>query len=240
MHTSVTRLLQRLLPMFAGATLASESKAGVAFVDPSTVPQEPDLGVARIDQPQTQKLVFGTARQGQPQLLGHSSHSSHSSHSLHSSHYSGSSGGSYTPYVAPPPPTPPPSKPVVVTPAPKPTPKPEVASTPAAAMLPEMASVLAKLPKIRSHWPAEAKLTKATQFNLNDGDKVVGVITLNAGAKFKILSITSQHALVMVAGNQSPLPVNQTDIIELMGGPATILALPDDPSPATEAKKAAK
>ncbi|MCU1329948.1 MAG: hypothetical protein JWN34_5318 [Bryobacterales bacterium] len=103
-----------------------------------------------------------------------------------------------------------------------------------------MASVLAKLPKVRSRWPAQTRLTKATQFNLYDGENVTGVITLNAGSKVRIVDITTQHAVVIVGGNQSPLPVNQTDIIELMGGVPAILAMPDDPAPAADTKTAGK
>jgi hypothetical protein len=105
---------------------------------------------------------------------------------------------------------------------------------------PEMASVLKKLPRVRSKWPKEAKLVKATQFNLYDGDNVVGVVSLNAGTRIKLIYITLAHAVVRIGSTESPLPVNSTDIIELMGGPTTILALPDDTAPKVDSKPEAK
>jgi hypothetical protein len=95
-----------------------------------------------------------------------------------------------------------------------------------------MAQVLKKLPRVRSHWPAEARLTKPAQFNIYDGDQVVGVVRLNAGTKVKVVEITLQHALVRVGSTQSPLPVSYTDIVDIMGGASEILALPDDAAPA--------
>lgn len=103
----------------------------------------------------------------------------------------------------------------------------------AADYTPILAQVLAKLPKVRSKWPAEAKLKWDVKFNLMDGETVVGVISLNAGTRVKIATITPRHAVIRIGSTESPLPVTQTDLIELMGGLEKILALPDDPAPAT-------
>ncbi len=92
-----------------------------------------------------------------------------------------------------------------------------------------MAQLLAKLPKVRSKWPSEAKLVKATDFSLMDGEKIVGVINLNAGTRIKIVEIKLEHVIVRIGATESPVPVMQTDIIERMGGAAKILALPNDP-----------
>ena len=73
-----------------------------------------------------------------------------------------------------------------------------------------------------------------------DGDKVVGVIRLEAGTRIKIVEIKPEHAIVRVGATESPVPVVQTDLVELMGGAAKVLALPDDPvaaKPAPAAKK---
>lgn len=94
-----------------------------------------------------------------------------------------------------------------------------------------MSQVLRKLPKIRSKWPQEAVLAKTTQFNLLDGGKVVGVMTINAGTKVKIIEVKSEHAVVRVAGNVSPLPVDNLDLVDRMGGAEKILAYPDDETP---------
>ena len=98
----------------------------------------------------------------------------------------------------------------------------------AADYTPTVAQVLRKIPKVRSKWPSETKLKRAVKFNLMDGDTVIGVISLNEGTKVKIVDINVQHAVVTFGSSQSPLPVTQTDIIELMGGAERILALPDD------------
>ncbi len=103
-----------------------------------------------------------------------------------------------------------------------------------------MANVLKKLPRVRSRWPAQVKLTKSAQFNLYDGETVAGVITLNAGTTLRIVDINLQHAIVRVGSAQSPLPVTYTDIIATMGGTEKILALPDDAPPKPEAKEPAK
>ncbi|MEO6993959.1 MAG: hypothetical protein ABI273_10040 [Lacunisphaera sp.] len=230
MNTSVARLIRRLLPVFASAAVAPQSKAVVSLPPSHNDQMGNEPVILRQEELKTNKLIFGTARAGNPQLLAHGSHSSHSSHS---SHYSGSSGrGSYTPPAQTPPP--PQETPTKV------APKPEKQPPSAADTAPEMANVLKKLPRVRSKWPKEAKLTKATQFNLYDGNSVVGVISLNAGTRIKIIEITLAHAVVRIGSTESPLPVNSTDIIALMGGAPTILALPDDSPAETESKPATK
>jgi len=97
-----------------------------------------------------------------------------------------------------------------------------------------LAEVLKKLPKVRSKWPTEAKLTKNTSFNIYDSGHLIGIIQLNAGTKVRIIEIKLQHAVVEISTGQSPLPVTNTDIIDRMGGAAAILALPDDPVPQSE------
>jgi hypothetical protein len=97
-----------------------------------------------------------------------------------------------------------------------------------------------KLVRVRSKWPREVTLTKNTQFNLFDGDKVIGVVGLNAGAKVKLAEVQLQHAIITVANSKSPIPITNTDIIDSMGGAAAILALPDDPNPKGDAKQPTK
>jgi len=97
-----------------------------------------------------------------------------------------------------------------------------------------LADVFRKLPKIRSRWPQEAILKAKCHFNLRDGEKVVGIIELDAGTRVTILDIKLQHMVVRIGATESPLPVIKTDIIERMGGAAKILGYPDDPSPKPE------
>lgn len=94
-----------------------------------------------------------------------------------------------------------------------------------------IAEVLKKLPKVRSHWPATAKLTKATRFQLYEGERVVGMFELPADATIKIIEIKLQHVIVKLSLGNSAVPVLNTNIITVMGGPEKILALPDDPAP---------
>ena len=184
------------------------------------------------DHVKTGKLVFGSVRAGQTQLASHRSHSSHSAH------YSGSGGGYYpAPAATPPAPTPlapspsyPYSPPSQVTP----TPEPRVQAPTPAPSSAILADVLKKLPKVRSKWPKEAKLTKNTTFNLYDGGHLIGLIQINAGTKVRVIEIKLEHAVVEISTGQSPLPVINTDIVERMGGAAVILALPDDAPPQSE------
>jgi hypothetical protein len=97
-----------------------------------------------------------------------------------------------------------------------------------------LGKVLEKLPRIRSRWPTDAKLTKDVQFNLFEGDRVIGVIGLKTGTKVKIVEIKSEHAVIQFGATQSPMPVTNTDIIDQLGGLEKILALPDDPAPPLE------
>ncbi|WP_198529890.1 hypothetical protein [Geminisphaera colitermitum] len=94
---------------------------------------------------------------------------------------------------------------------------------------PVLSQVLKKLPKIRSRWPEEVRLTKVSRFNILDGSNVIGVVQFNAGTKIRLLEIKPQHAVVKIATGESPLPVLNTDIIEQLGGAQKILAFPDDP-----------
>lgn len=96
-----------------------------------------------------------------------------------------------------------------------------------------LSDVLAKLPKVRSKWPKEVVLPKAQSFNFMEGDKVVGVVQTEAGAKVALIEIKPEHAVIRFAGAETPMPVMKTDIVMQMGGAKKILALPDDPpSPA--------
>lgn len=228
MHPKIAVLLRRLLPLVSTApAVATEST--LADLPPSS--PHPDNTAVQAHTPTVKKLVYGLARAGHKLLATHRSHSSHSSHRSHSSHYSGSSGGGSS-YPS-------------TTPAPAPTPPAKTERPPAPAkakaeesapVAPDLARVLAKLPKVRSQWPAEARLTKVTQFTLKDGDKDVGVIRLEEGTRVKIVAIKLEHAVVRIGATESTIPVPNTDLIERMGGAEKILALPDEP----ETKETAK
>jgi hypothetical protein len=93
------------------------------------------------------------------------------------------------------------------------------------------AEVLAKLPKVRSHWPKEVKLKEKTFFSIYDEGRVVGMMTLDAGSVLKLIEVKPQHAVVRVGQSTSPIPVENTDLIERMGGEKNILDLRDEPPP---------
>ena len=240
MNPAVGRLLRRLFTTVASASAVVDSRAVVAPMDAHFRRRDDSTNLERTEEDTAPKLVYGVARRGQPELLAHGSHVSHSSHA---SHYSGSGGGSSAPSapiapVAPPPATiPAPVKPVAQKPV---TPPIVQQETPAAAPNALVDEVMRKLVRVRSKWPREVKLTKNTQFNIFDGDKVIGVVGLNAGTKVKLNEIQFRHAIIAVANSRSPVPVSNTDIIESMGGASAILALPDDPSPKAEEKQATK
>lgn len=220
MTPAVARLLRRLASAAVGVSVMSPPQAHAALVP--SVGDKPDQDqFKRLETIKTRKLVFGTQRRGWAQLAAHGSHSSHSSHS---SHYSGASGGYYSPTV-----------PVTPTPAPAAPALPAAKVQPAdsAAILDQ---VLKKLPKVRSHWPKTTHVVRAAKFNLVDGTDIIGVIELNAGAKVTLVEIKPEHAIIAYTGLESPLPVPNTDIIEQMGGPEKILALPDDPIAAPAVK----
>ena len=247
MNAAVSRILRRILPL-ALVSIGTEAAAtGVAYTEPESQQPQAEEKMSKFEQ--ATKLVFGRAREGLLQLTAHRSHSSHSSHrshSSHSSHYSGSGGGGYSSpaqpsqpsYVAPAPaPRPAPPPPPSPAPPPPAPPAPPVTTTPPAGQLPPVeqpesgiiAEVLKKLPKVRSRWPATAKLTKATRFQLYEGDRVVGMFELTPGATIKVVEIKLQHAIIKLPMGNSPVPVLNTDIINVMGGVEKVLALPDDP-----------
>lgn len=232
MSPAVASLLRRLVSLVAGASAATQTNAALNESSASDTQDREQLGAIRTEQQRTSKLVFGKARHGAHFLASHRSHSSHRSHASHSSHYSGTSGG-YRPAPSAPPAAPPPPPRTSPPPLerkrdqPKPAPAPTVIDT-------TLAEVLKKLPKLRSRWPSQALLTKTAQFNLYEGDKIIGVVTLNPGTKIKILAIKPEHAIVRFGGHESPLPVPNTDIIDRMGGSEAILACPDDASPGAE------
>lgn len=226
MHPKIAVLLRRLLPLVSTApAVAAESSP--ADLPPS--PSSSDPTAIQSHTPKVKKLVYGLARAGHKLLATHRSHSSHSSHRSHSSHYSGSSGGGSYPSTTPSP-TPPPAK-TERPPAPA-----KAKAEESAPVAPDLARVLAKLPKVRSQWPAEARLTKVTQFTLKDGDKDVGVVRLEEGTRVKIVAIKLEHAVVRIGATESTIPVPNTDVIDRMGGAEKILALPDEP----ETKETAK
>ena len=88
--------------------------------------------------------------------------------------------------------------------------------------------VLRKLPRIRSRWPKQVKLTKDVRFTLYEGERPVGIVGMKAGAPLTLLNVKVEHAIVQVQNSESPLPVLNTDLIEQLGGHAAVLALPDD------------
>jgi hypothetical protein len=77
-------------------------------------------------------------------------------------------------------------------------------------------------------------------FNLYNGTKLIGVTSLEVGTKVKLLDIRHEHAIILINGQQSPLPVLNTNIIVLMGGAEKILAYPDDPVIPSEGKAPAE
>lgn len=255
MNDVVARLLRRLASFAAVAPAICSDAQAAEPESHDAKPQLADHHTGTIS-----KLIFGRARAGQTMLASHRSHSSHSSHRSHSSHYSGSGGGgSSTPSVPRTPTTTAPVKAPVSNgatasstlqraPAPESTTKPP-APPPAviSAKQPglstndqELARVLAKLPTVYSRWPREAKLVRPTKFNIQEGGKIVGLISLDAGTKVRIVEIKKEHAVVRVGTVEAVTPVQDTNIIELMGGPAAILQLPDETPAASENKNAAK
>lgn len=230
MNPAVASILRRVASIAVGASAASQSTA--ASITRANISE---LGadhahsvVISKGSHRSDKLIFGKARRGHPLLAYHGSHSSHSSHA---SHYSASSGGSYSyPSAVPssPPPAPPPAQPTSPAKATNKSNAP-IKRQPAAGTNLILDRVLKKLPQLRSRWPFEAKLTKQSQFRLYNGDKVVGVVILNAGTTVAVLAITPRHAIIEVSGNESPIPVMDTDIVDRMGGADKILAYPDDP-----------
>lgn len=88
--------------------------------------------------------------------------------------------------------------------------------------------VLKKLPRVRSHWPKEVTLLRVAKFNIVEGGKVIGVIELHAGTKIRLVEVKPEHAVVALVTGNTPLPVDYTTLIEQMGGPEKILALPDE------------
>lgn len=113
---------------------------------------------------------------------------------------------------------------------PPPTPKPTTppAPVPVAAPAIKTTDVLKKLPRVRSHWPKEVTLNRVTKFNIVEGGKVIGVIELHAGTKVRLVEVKPEHAVVALVTGNTPLPVDYTTLIEQMGGPEKILALPDE------------
>jgi len=88
--------------------------------------------------------------------------------------------------------------------------------------------VLAKLPKIRSHWPKTIVLTQKTYFRIMSGDRVIGMSAIEAGTTLPLVEVCPEHAIVLVQGERSPLPVEQCNLVETLGGEQAVLSLPDD------------
>ena len=219
MNPAVARLLHRLTSLATTTTAFASSHDAITTVVRSTNPSLDDSKESRLDTTiSTPKLVYGAARQGAVQLASHASHSSHSSHASHASHAShySSSGSESAPAYTPPPPASPP-----------PTAQKPAESKPEARNI--ASEVLAKLPKLQSHWPKELQLTKRTFFNIYDGGKVVGMTTLDAGAILQLVEVKPQHVVVRVGSSTSPVPVENTDLVERMGGEEDVLSLADDP-----------
>lgn len=198
----------------------------------------------RHEEYQTSKLVYGMAREGSADLLAHRSHSSHSSHrshSSHSSHYSGAGAPAPSvPIVTPTPrpaPAPSPITPKAPLVAPKITPPaPKTTNAVAATAGSLLDQVLKKLPKVRSKWPREVQLVKTTQFTMRDGGKEIGVMTLNPGTKVNLVEVKPEHAVILMAGSMSPVPVQNTDLIDRMGGLDAVLRLVDESEIKVEAE----
>lgn len=215
MNRAVARLLRRLTSLTATAAAVVGGREALATVVPSSCPSVDPSPQTRDTAAATPKLVYGVARRGAVQLASHSSHSSHASHASHASHYSSAGGGGSSTYTASAP-TPRPA----ANPAPA-SPRPQVHKIAAA--------VLAKLPKVRSHWPKEVKLKQKTFFRVYDQGRVVGLMTLDAGSVLRLIDVKPQHAVVRVGDGTSPIPVENTDLVERMGGEKKVLSLHDDP-----------
>lgn len=204
--------MQRLGVLLSSSAVVSPGVAGnfaPAQPAPSAAPPEREIQQSGKS---VAKLVFGRLHGSREFLAAHSSHSSHrshSSHSSHSSHYSGTSApaprSNYVPASTLPEPVP------IVRPLPE---------------------VLRKLPNLRSHWPKTVRLKQRVSFNLVNNGAPVGITSMEAGAVVRLIEVKPQHAVVLVQGSNVPLPVEQSDLIEQMGGASTILLLKDD-APAT-------
>lgn len=221
MITPIERLLGRLAALVA--TVGSTQSA-VATPSPESRDENSADALRKDETSSVAKLVFGRKTKTSMVLAAHASHSSYASHSSHASHYSGSSGG-YTP--------PSPSPPPAVAPAPVPRPAP-VSSPPLPPVLNRPSSaVLAKLPKVRSHWPKQVRLKAATYFNIMVGGRLAGARSVDAGTMIALVEVRQQNAIVFVEGAESPLPVERCDLVERLGGEDVILAWPDEPAPAS-------
>ncbi|HRE83582.1 MAG TPA: hypothetical protein PLN52_21230 [Opitutaceae bacterium] len=226
MNSTVAKLLRRLASIAAVSGGASAASSDSEIGGSAEASGSSEKTWTTNDVPARGKLVFGKARRGHEHLIAHRSHSSHSSHRSHSSHYSSrssggsgytaprSSSGSSSVYVAP------------ATIAPSPTPKPTTPPVGAPAI--KINDVLKKLPRVRSHWPKEVTLNRVTKFNIVEGGKVIGVIELHAGTKVRLVEVKPEHAVIALVTGNTPLPVDYTTLIEQMGGPEKILALPDE------------
>lgn len=223
MNPAVASLLRRLASIIATSSAATASDAALFETSVSTLDGHDQFRVTRTDQARASKLVYGRALHGASLLAFHGSHRSHSSHASHASHYSGTSGSSGSSYGVTP------ASPA--SPTTRPAPEPQKTKPDLQKVDTILSQVLQKLPRIRSRWPKEAVLTKVTQFNLFEGDKIIGITTLRPGAKIKIIEIKKEHAVAKFGDKETPLPVGNTDIVDQMGGAEKILALPDDEAP---------
>lgn len=98
--------------------------------------------------------------------------------------------------------------------------------------------MMRKMQRIRSRWPGDVLIKKESYFALKDGGEDVGYISLKAGTKLHLIEIKPEHAIVVVADAICPVPVENTDLVDRLGGISGILALPDDPPPAEAASPA--
>jgi hypothetical protein len=123
-----------------------------------------------------------------------------------------------------------------------PVPRQPAPPPPSAAARDKWSQVLAKLPKIGSRWPSKIALEKDTMFTLRDEDgKAVGMTSIKAGATLTLIEVKPEHAVVRVSSSICPIPVENTDLVDQLGGSDAVLALPDDPAkPPAEKRDAGK
>jgi hypothetical protein len=88
---------------------------------------------------------------------------------------------------------------------------------------------LAKLPRLRSHWPKTVTLKARSYFNIVENNRPLGIQTVDAGTAVTLVEVKPEHAIIIVQGSKTPMLVEQCNLVELMGGELAILSLPDDP-----------
>jgi hypothetical protein len=106
---------------------------------------------------------------------------------------------------------------------------------------PSAAALAEKLIRLRSRWPKEVTLRDKSEFPEFEAGKLTGTHTEQAGVILRLISVEKNGVLVLVSNSPAILRLEQTDLIDRMGGAAAVLALPDDPATEqTGAPKAAE